>query len=96
MYNEAVKKGNILYMEKVDIMLKVPALGESYEMQIPSYIQIGGLLPMLVDAVASMSGGIYQPSGQEFLCSPVYNCILADDKTLEIYKIQNGDCLVLI
>lgn len=83
-------------MGKIDIMLKVPALGKLYEMQLPSHIEVGLLLPVIVQAVAGMSEGIYQTSGQEFLCSAGHQCILEDDRTLENYKIQNGDYLVLI
>lgn len=83
-------------MDKVDIMLKVPALGKSYEMQLPSHMRVAALLPVLIQAVTGMSEGIYQTSGQEFLCSSSYQCILEDDRTLENYNIQNGDHLVLI
>lgn len=83
-------------MGKIDMMLDVPALGESYELRVPVSVQIGVLLPILVRVVVSMSGGAYQPSGQEFLCSDVQKKVLSDDKTLETYKIQNGDRLVLI
>lgn len=83
-------------MEKVMVVLEVPVLRQSYEMLLPQYVSIEMLLVLIVEAVCSVSGQIYQDSGQEFLCSKRHGRILDDRMTLQEYGIQNGEHLLLI
>lgn len=83
-------------MDKIMILLEVPILDETFEMQVSVYLQIGPLLSLIVKVVEIMSDGIYQASGQEFLCSYRYGEVLKDMKSLLDYKIQNGEHLLLI
>ena len=81
---------------KKNINLSVPAIEESYDVLIPSFMTVGELTPILAKAVEELSNNSYVSSGQEFLCHKELDLLLLQDKTLDDYRIRNGDHLFLI
>ena len=49
---------------KKNINLSVPAIEESYDVLIPSFMTVGELTPMLAKAVEELSNNSYVSSGQ--------------------------------
>ena len=83
-------------MEKLLIALRVPALGETYDLSVPDFLPVGQLISMLAQALADLSGGEYISSGQALLCRAEARGILNPGHTLGEYRIQNGEELLLL
>lgn len=83
-------------MSKVLINLDIPALGEKYDLFVPTDVEVGQIIGLLAKSVNELSLIEYVSSGQEFLCSKEKQITFEMDRTLESYGILNGDHLALI
>ena len=81
---------------KININLSIPAIGEKYDVLVPTFLTVGEIIPLLANAVEEMSNKNYISSNREILCSKDTNQILLPKKTFEDYQIKNGDCIVMI
>lgn len=78
------------------VSLDVPSLDEYVDLIVPDFLEVGVLIPLLVEAVREYSGGRYCPSCEEILCLKEKNIIFRWDCTLSQYDVGNGDHLILI
>ena len=70
-------------MDKVLICLEIPAVGESFEMYVPDYVE-------------DLSGGLYVSGGTELLCVKGQDTILDENASLNQYDIGTGDHLIIL
>ena len=82
-------------MEKVLVSLFIPAIGKSFDVFIPKFLQIRIVCELLGTAIMELSNEEYISSGQELLCSVEKQQILSFDHTLEDYEVQIGEMLIL-
>ena len=83
-------------MDKILISLEVPSIERSYEVYVPDFLPVRELTGLLVQAVQELSGGLYAPSGSEFLVSGTKDFLLSEEASLSEYDIGNGDRLLLM
>lgn len=83
-------------MGKVLINLEVPAISESYDVYIPTFLNITKVAELLAKAVAELSDQRYVSSGHELLCHKENGYVMRVDKTFEEYGILNGDHLIFL
>ena len=83
-------------MEKILIFLKIPSVGEAYEIYVPDHVSVKELVSLLSETVSELTRHLYVPSGSEVLCSEEQNILLDENKTLRYYAIGNGDHLVMM
>lgn len=83
-------------MGKILIFLRIPSVGEAYEIYVPDHVSVRELIPLLSEAVSELTRHLYVPSGSEALCSEEQNILLDENRTLSDYAIGNGDHLVMI
>lgn len=83
-------------MNKVLIVLEVPAVLKKYEIFIPTDISVEELRRLLAASVEDITNGQYVSSGEEFLCLKERNQILQEKEYIYHYKIANGEYLILI
>lgn len=81
---------------KVLVALDIPALGEQYDVMLPTFVPVSDIIHLLSNNVNDLSLTEYVPSGQEFLCYKEKQLIFEMDRTLESYGVQNGDHLAMI
>lgn len=81
---------------KVLVELDIPALGEHYDVMLPTIVPVADIIHLLSNNVNDLSITEYVPSGQEFLCYKEKQLIFKMDRTLESYGVQNGDHLAMI
>ena len=81
---------------KIQVMLIVPAIGESYNVLLPETVKLRELLPMLIKGVTELSNNRYATSNEEFLCLDPLELPLDPEGTLPQFGVQNGDHLYLI
>ena len=82
-------------MAKMLINLTIPAISESYDLNVPDFLCVRFLIPVLVDAISELSAGRYVSSGREYLCCLDHNRKLDPDSTIRENGIQNGDHLFI-
>jgi len=83
-------------MDKILICLEVPSIFQTYEMYVPDFLTVRELVALLVRTVVELSGGLYYPTGYEFLCAKEADFLLDADASLSQYEIGNGDHLLLL
>ena len=83
-------------MEKKLICLEVPMIGESYAVLIPDFLTVEEVVPLLHEAVRTITKEYYAESDRELLCRRETMEILAAGRRLSDYNLENGDHLVLI
>ena len=81
---------------KTIITLIIPAIGASYDVLVPGFMKIADLTPLLSSAVQELSGDNYVSSGNELLCHKETNQLLIQECSLDDYKVQNGDHILII
>ena len=52
-------------MEKILIFLKIPSVGEEYEIYVPDHVSVKELVSLLSEAVSELTRHLYVPSGSE-------------------------------
>lgn len=83
-------------MDKVLIHMQVPAIGQSFDVYIPTFLSIAEITKLLIKALHDFSERHYVSSGSEVLCHVERNLLLEPDGTPEYYRIKNGDHIILI
>lgn len=83
-------------MDKILISLEIPSIERSYEVYVPDFLPVREVTRLLVQAVQELSGGLYAPSGSEFLVSETKDFLLSEEASLSEYDIGNGDRLLLM
>ena len=83
-------------MDKIIVHLIVPAIGQEYDMYIPTTILVNELTKLIIQSIKELTEQFYVSSGSEILCLKDRNCIIDQEETVESYGIQNGDHIVLI
>ncbi len=83
-------------MEKVFVILEVPAISQQFEIQLPLSLRISDATRMLSQMASEQSGGLYISSNHEFLCLQEKNQLLKETATVSDYMIRNGSHLLLI
>lgn len=81
---------------KILVDVAVPAISEHFDVQIPVFMTVGEITPLIAKAVEEMSNHMYISSGTEFLVHAERNVLLLQDESLERYGIRNGDHLLFI
>lgn len=81
---------------KLLVNIGVPAIRKHYDVLIPDGLTVREITPMVADAVKELSGGVFFPSGEEFLCSKEQGLPLSDNHTLAELDLKDGDHLLLI
>ena len=82
-------------MQKVCVVLEVPATGQSFDIMIPTYMPIGKVTGLLSGAVRELSSGQYVRTGDELLCRRDGAQLLRRSSTPEEYGICDGEHLIL-
>lgn len=83
-------------MNKVLVEVQVPAIGDHFDIFVPTDAQIRDLIGIMADGVAELSNEKYIPSGCEQLCLKEPAGLLNPTLTLEDYGIKDGTQLYLI
>ena len=83
-------------MDKVLIVLEVPAINEIYEVKIPGSITIQELTELLGRSVEELSNKFYKSSNKEVLCLKEAKLLLNRNALVNQCNIRNGDHLVMI
>lgn len=83
-------------MDRILIILKIPSLGEKYDVYVPTGLQINRLIPLLAESIKEISNGRYAVSSEELLCYEERNIVLDLNSTLGIQGVKNGDSLILL
>lgn len=83
-------------MGKILVSLKVPMLGEKYDVFVQDDMNIGTLTNVLVQGIYDISGGKYNISGREMLMSLKPDELLNPQNTLYEYGISDGTPLMII
>lgn len=83
-------------MEKVLIILEVPAISSCFEVYIPRTLRVRELAALLAQSVEDLSDHRYVSSGSELLCLAEPECLMHADALVKSYPIQNGDRLILL
>ncbi len=81
---------------KLLLNISIPAIGENYDIFVPSNLRIRSVITLIADACETLSNHLYVSSGEERLCSVEKNIVLKSSSTLDQYGIQNGAHLMLI
>ena len=82
-------------MNKITVILELPALKKEYDLLLPDYVQISTLVKLIANAVNELTNGAFIPTGKELLCKRDGNQILHPDYTLADYGVSNGMRLML-
>ena len=82
-------------MRKLLIGLYVPALQQSFDLFIPSTLEIRQLTQIISEGLAELSGGWYNDTQVHYLCLKEREKLLASNKTLADYGLKDGNCLIL-
>lgn len=81
---------------KVLVNVYIPAIAESYDILVPSFLRIKSVISLIAKTVEGLSDHLYVASGEECLCSSEKNILLKSNTTLERYGIKNGDHLIMM
>ena len=82
-------------MNKICVILELPALGKEYDLLLPDYMPISALKGLIASAVNELSDGAFVPTGKEILCKREGSQIFYPDYTLADYGVSNGMHLIL-
>lgn len=55
-------------MDKIRVEVFVPALGKSYDVEIPAKMRFHRIADLIERAICEVSGGIYAPCGNALIC----------------------------
>ena len=83
-------------MEKKLISLFVPAVGETFELLVPTHLELSELTSLLVQGVRELCQGHYVLSGQETLSPCQGTAPLDPVRTLSDYGVEDGSHLILV
>lgn len=83
-------------MDKKLIALFVPAVGETFELLVPTRLALSELTALLVRGVGELCQGHYVLSGQETLSLRQGTAPLEPVRTLEDYGVEDGAQLILV
>lgn len=83
-------------MDKVFIMLTVPAIDETMDISVSPELSIEEILKTLIPAIMESSGGRYVPSGKERLSWLDERKVLHQKYSLYDYRIGDGASLLLL
>ena len=83
-------------MEKTLVCIHVPSIGLVTDAFIPEGINVASLVSLLIETVEQASRGFYKSSGNEVVCIERLGITLNPTVSLQKYKLENGDRLVLI
>ena len=81
---------------KLLIKVSIPAIGEHYDILVPSNMRIKSIVSLITGTVEKLSDYRYAASGRENLCAAERNILLRHSATLGQYGIRNGDHLILM
>ena len=82
-------------MEKVLVEITAPAANLTYDMLIPSNIQIGEMSQLVASVLSQLSNGTYTSTGKNIICDKVSGTIYAPSIFVKDTEIKNGDKLLL-
>ena len=82
-------------MDKFLVEVRSPAANRSYDMMIPSNMQIGELASLVSGVFSETSNGIYKYTGSCVVCDGETGTALDPNKTAKELKIRNGTKLIL-
>lgn len=78
------------------VSLFVPAISQSFDLFVPFDLEISKLIPVLTEAVETLSDNLYIQSGEELLCSADKSIVFLGCLCLDSYSIHHGEHLVLL
>lgn len=82
-------------MNKICVILELPALKKEYDLLLPDYVLISTLTGLIASAVNELTNGAFIPTGRELLCKREGRQVLHPDYTLADYGVTNGMRLIL-
>lgn len=83
-------------MNRILVNVFVPIIGESFDIFVPTNVQLYDVLELIKKAVISMSDGRFFQNEKTVLCTKESGIILDINKTLNELGISNGSRLMLI
>ena len=83
-------------MNRVLVELYVPAIGEHFDMFVPTDVPIQKLNKIIASGVAELTNGIYIVSNEEQLCTKEPCGVLNPMLTLQDYGANDGEQIYLI
>ena len=82
-------------MDKILVTFEVPSVGLRFDAQVPPFIPVAALRPLLYPLLEELTNGAYAPSGEEILCRRDDRRVLPMEVSLEDAGVQAGDRLLL-
>ena len=83
-------------MKEILVKLGVPAVKSSYDVFVPTDLEIGELVKILVGGVRDLSNGKYYQSGREQLAMKTPEMLLDPARTLGEYAVPECAELMLL
>ena len=72
----------------------VPSISQTFDLLVPVDLEIEKLIPLLSEAIETLSANQYIKTGEEALCSSEKKVILMGESTLADYSIKHGEHLI--
>lgn len=81
---------------KILVDLYVPVIDQRFDILLPDFLSVKEIIELIAEAIEKLGNNQFRAFGNEALCCQKSNMIIAGDRTLKDYNVQNGDTLVLI
>lgn len=83
-------------MKKILIRLRVPAAEETYDLFVPTDMQISKIIESAIDGVMNLNDGKFRTTGNEMLMTDGMDYPFNSENTLADYAVHDGDQLTMI